>query len=314
MAIRWKSKIFLFKMEEAYGVDSNPTGEANAILLSDVQLQPMEGEEVARAIERPYLGAQETYKVALRSVLSGSIELVGSGETGVAPAWGPLMRACAWAEVVTPDDEPGDGKVEYKRVSDEHESGVGYFWIGNTLHKFVGTRGDATIGINAQGIPVVRFTLTGIWVQPLEAARLVPALGAFMKPTVATHANTPVFTVGGVSLKMRSFSLACGNDVQPRMLVGGEEILIVDISEQIATTVEAVPLTTFNPFARAVGLTPTAVALTHGVTPGRRVSIAVPAGSVERLTGYENQQNVLEWPLRITPQPVTGDDQLTITC
>lgn len=109
--IKWKSKIILSKIEpaNAYGADAGPTGAANAMLLTDVSFSPMEGEDVSRNIELPWQGAQEELGTAFRAVLTGSFELVGSGTPGVPPAWGPLLRSCGAAEVVTPDTS-----VEYK--------------------------------------------------------------------------------------------------------------------------------------------------------------------------------------------------------
>ncbi|MBN8955729.1 MAG: hypothetical protein J0H17_03930 [Rhizobiales bacterium] len=312
--INWRSKILLAKIETVYGTDAVPTGADNAILAVDVTLAPMEGEDVSRNLERPFLGAQEEFKVGLRSVLTFSTELVGAGATGVAPAWGSLARACGLAEVVTPDVDPDDGTVVYKPVSTGHESVSIYFLIGGTRHVMKGCRGTGVITANAQGVPVIRWTMTGLFAMPSEQTRPTVDFSDFKTPSVVTNTNTPVFTLGAVALVMRSFELNLGCDVQPRMLVGREEIRIVDRAEQISCSVEAVPLTTFNPFDRALSLTPTAVALTHGTVAGFKTSIAVPTGSVARLTGYEQQQNLLEWPLRVTPIPSSaGDDQFTLT-
>jgi hypothetical protein len=307
-AIKWRSKIILAKLETSYGVDANPTGAANAILMTDVTFSPMEGEDVSRNLERPYLGANEEFKTALRYVLTGSTELAGSGTAGTAPAWGALARACGLAEVVTPNTS-----VEYVPVSQQHESATIHFWIGGTRHVMRGCRGTAVIAINAQGIPVIRWTLTGLWTQPGEQARPTPDFSAWQKPLIATDANTPTFTLGGTSLVLRSFEFSLGNDVQPRLLINREEIMIVDRAEEIAATVEAVPLTTFDPFDHAVDMTTIPLALTHGTAAGNIVAITAPKCSVRRPTGYENQQGVLEWPLRLTPLPTVGDDQFTLT-
>lgn len=311
--IRWRSKIVLIKPETTYATDATPTGAANAVLMKNIEIRPMEGEDESRELELPWLGGQETIPTGLRSVLTGDFELVGSGETGVAPAWGPLLRAAGIAETVTPDDDPGDGTVVYNPVSDDHESVTIHFWIGNTRHILLGARGDAEIVKEAQSLPHIRVTLTGLWAKPAEQTRVVPDLSAFAMPQVVTHANTPTFTVDAVPLVMRSFRMAFGNDVQPRLLVGREEIVIVDRAETITATVEAVPLSTFDPFAKARDRDRVALLLEHGTAAGRRVAIAAPSCGVGRLTGYENNQNIMEWPLPLQPLPVAGNDQFTIT-
>lgn len=311
--IKWRSKIILAKPETTYGVDPTPTGAANAILMTDVELRPMEGQDISRNLERPFLGAQETIPAGLHAVLTGSVELVGSGETGVAPAWGPLMRACGIAEVVTPDDTPGDGTVEYTPVSDDHESAGLHFHIGPTRHVILGSKGTAVITVNAQGIPTARFTLTGLFATPADQARPTVDLSAFQVPQIASNANTPTFTLGGVSMVLRELGFNLGNDVQQRLLIGRETIEIVDRNEQITARVEALPLADFNPFSEAATSQRNALVLEHGTTAGKRFKLEAPQCTLARLSGYEQQQNVLEWPLALSPQPTDGDDQWTIT-
>ena len=99
MAISWRSKILLAKIEAIYGTDAAPTGAANGILAVDVSFNPMQGSDVSRNLERPFLGAQGTVATELHAELSFKVELVGSGTPGTPPAWGVLLRACGVAEV-----------------------------------------------------------------------------------------------------------------------------------------------------------------------------------------------------------------------
>ncbi|RIA44044.1 hypothetical protein DFR49_2280 [Hephaestia caeni] len=315
--IKWRSKIIAAKIETTYATDAAPTGAADAMLLTDVQLQPMEGDDVERNVERAFMGANERFPSALRAVLTGSIELVGGGASnaGEPPPWGALLRACGVAEVLTEETEAGakDGKVEYSPVSDDHESVSIYFFIGNTKHVLLGARGTAVATVTAQGLPSARVTLTGLWTQPAEGVRIVPDLSKFQKPQVASKANTPVFTIGGDPFTLRELTFNLGCDVQPRLLIGTEAILIVDKAEQLSARVDAVPLTTYNPFALANTQTAKAVVLEHGTIAGRKVKLEFPTAVQQRLTGYEQNQNILEWPLQFVPTPDEGDDQWLIT-
>lgn len=91
-------------------------------------------------------------------------------------------------------------------------------------------------------------------------------------------------------------------------------MLVVDRSESISARVEALPLSTFNPYAIAEARTRQAVQLVHGTQAGKIVTIGAPTCSLGRLTGIEQSQNVAEWPLSLTPLPTNaGDDQWTIT-
>src|SRR5690606_1199288 len=145
-------------------------------------------------------------------------------------------------------------------------------------------------------------------------ARVTPDLSNFVTPQIASKATTPTFTINGVPFVLREFVFNLNNDVQQRLLIGKEEILIVDRAEAISATVEAVALTTFNPFSTAIAATRMPLVLEHGTIAGKRVRFEAPTATVKRLTGYQQNQQILEWPLSITPVPTSaGDDQWTLT-
>lgn len=312
MAIKWKSKTILVEPESSYGVDPTPTGAANAMLLTDVELRPMEGQDVPRNTDTPLMGAQEEIPTGIYVVLTGSFELVGSGAAGTAPAWGPLIRACGVAETIE-----ADTSVIYNPISSAHESVAAYFYIGTgataTLHKILGGRATCVISVNAQGIPVGRVTLMGLFTTPAAATPPTPDYSDFQRPKVVTKANTTTFTIGGTAFVMRNFALDLGCDVQPRLLVNSESIEIVDKpGELISCTVEAVPMATYNPYTIANAGTPKEIILEHD-TAGRKVRIESGQAVQKRLAGFENQQGVVEWPLRFAPRPDAGNDQWLIT-
>ena len=304
-ALRWRSKALLFKIEATYGVDPTPT---QAILATDVVCRPMEGEDVSRDVMRPWFGAQEMFPVGMRVALEFDVEIVGGGTAGTAPPIGPLLRACALAETIV-----AVTSVTYNRISSAHESAAFYFWIGGNKQAILGARGNAVFSINAQGIPRIRFIFTGLWAAPAAAALPTIDTTAFKTPLVATHVNTPVFTVDAVSLVLRSYSFDLGNVVEPRLLIGGEGIVITDSDEKITVAVEAVPVATYNPFTRATGMTKFPVVIRQDTRAGYKVQINAPLCQQRRLEGYENQQGVVEWPLAFAPLPSdTGNDQLSI--
>lgn len=304
----WRSKSLLAKIEATYGIDPVPTGAANAILATNVTFSPMEGSDVQRNLERTYFASDPSVPAELRSQITFSVELVGSGAAGTAPGWGPLMRACGAAQVVTPATS-----VEYSPITDNAESVTLYFDVDGTLHKMRGTRGTAVFAVSANGIPQINFTMTGLFAVPAEAAKPVVDYSIFQPPQIASTSNTPVFTIGGAPFILRDFSLDLANDVQPRILVGQEAILITGRNERLSATVEAVPVSTYNPMQLAQSATAQAIVLQHGTVAGRRVKIETPAAVQQRLQSYNQNQNILEWPLVFSPQPTAGNDQWKIT-
>jgi hypothetical protein len=156
-------------------------------------------------------------------------------------------------------------------------------------------------------------TLTGLYQKPTDTAGVVPTVSAFQQPLPVTKTNTPTFTINSVACVMRNFELDFGNVVQPRMLVGAEEVVISDSNEQITTQIEAVPLATLDPYALAAAQTSFAVNLVHGSGSGKIVTINAPTCRMMRPESIANEQNIVEWPLRITPLPNAGNDLFTIT-
>lgn len=304
-AIKWRSKIILAKIETTYGTDSVPA-TADGVLASNVEIRPMEGSEESRDLIQAFLGGQEEFVKELHVVLTYSTELVGSGAAGTVPGWGPLARACGLAETIS-----AGVSVTYTPVSASMESISHYFWIDETRHIITGCRGSAQIVVDAQGIPKINWTFTGLWTNPAQASQVAPTLTGFKDPIIATNTNTPTFTINSVDMVMRNFNFDFGNDVQQRFLVGKEEILIVDRAETITTQVEAVVLTTLDPFALAQAKTKVPVVLTHGTTAGEISTINAPSCQIGR-PDYANEQGALEWPLTLKPIPVNGNDQFSL--
>lgn len=305
--IKWNTKIVTVEIEGTYGTDATPDG-ADAILTIDGSISPMEGNDVSRDLELPWMGADATIATELHSKVSFKVELQGSGTAGTAPGWGKLLRMCACAEVIS-----AATSVTYNPVTDDHESGTIYFYVGLTLYKLVGARGNAKLMITAQGIPYLEFEFTGLFVDPAQATRPTPDLSAFQKPSVGTTANTPTFTIDSTDFVLRSAELDLGNQVENRFLIGAEQVLITNKQETFQCTVEAQPLTDFDPYALAKAQSAVEVDLVHGTVAGKIATVNIPTAQMQRPQGLENAQNITEWPLRLVPLPASGNDQWTLT-
>jgi hypothetical protein len=307
MALKWESKILLVKIETSYGTDPTPAG-ANGILAKDIKLTPMEGSDVDRELELPYFGAQGTIPTDLHATISFMVELAPSGTAGTAPLWGPVLRACGVAEVI----DAGTA-VTYNPVTDDLESATIYLFIEKTLYAMTGARGTVKMEINASGIPYLNFAMTGLFIDPEESTRIAPSLAGFQKPLAASKTNTPTFTIDEVAVVMRSFVLDLANEVEPRFLIGAEGIIITDRKDAITTTVEAVPLSTLDPYALAKSQTDVPVVLEHGRIAGHIATLTVPKAQMQRPEGLANAQKIVEWPLRLAPLPTAGNDQWSLT-
>ncbi|WP_316191309.1 MULTISPECIES: phage tail tube protein [unclassified Bradyrhizobium] len=307
MPIFWRKQVLLAKIETAYGTDPTLTGALNGILAKNISIQPMDGSDVSRDLITPNFGNQPSIPAELHVTINFDVELAGSGTAGTAPAWGPLLRACGCAEVIA-----ASTSVTYTPITDNIESVYLKFWVGGTLHAIKGARGSAKLTLNAQSIPMISYSLMGLWVAPSEVAAATPTLTSFKKPLIVNKTNTPTFTVNSVPLVMRNFSFDLANQVEPRMLVNSESVLITDHREQIDFTCESVPVSTLDPYSLANAQTTVPVSLVHGLTPGNIVTLSTPTAEFKRPTGYQQNQGVAEWPLSMLALPDAGNDQFSL--
>lgn len=307
MALKFRRRAVLAKTEVTYGTDATPSGAANAIQLSDVTINPMEGEEVERNLVGRSIGSQPALLVGLHVVLEASVELAGAGTAGDAPGYGVLLRACGFSETV---DAGVD--VVYAPVSADEESASIYFNLDGQRFVMLGSRGTASFSVSARGLPQITFRLTGLWSEPSAQAYPTGDFSAFQKPLPATKANTPTFTLHAFTAVMHSLEISQNNEIAHRDLVNEESVIITDRGFTGTTVIDMPALGTQNFFAVAKAETLAALQLIHGTAAGNIIQIDAPKVQIGR-PSIADAQGVatLSLPLRLTPD--AGDDDFTLT-
>lgn len=100
MPLNQRKRGILAKIESSYGVDPVPTGGANAILIRNLTVTPQDADLADRNLVRPYFGRSPQLPAAIRAMAEFEVEIAGAGTAGVAPGYGPLLRACGFMETV----------------------------------------------------------------------------------------------------------------------------------------------------------------------------------------------------------------------
>ena len=100
MARYIRNASILAKIESVYGTTPTPTGADNAMLISDFNIN-YQAQNVPRELVRPFMGGSEHLVGRVFVELTFNVEFASSGTAGTAPAYGPLLRACGFAETVT---------------------------------------------------------------------------------------------------------------------------------------------------------------------------------------------------------------------
>lgn len=308
MALKWRKTVILAKLETTYGTDATPTGAANAIQISEATVTPLAGEEVERGLMRETLGADPSIPVNSHVTCEFTVEIAGSGTAGTAPAFGPLLRACAMAEVVD-----AGVSVAYNPVSEDEESASLYFHRDGNLFKLIGGRGNVSIEMNANNLPVFKFSFIGLWTAPSAAALPAsPDFSAFIAPLPVNKANTTTFTLHGFAAVMTAFTFDLGNAINHRDRVNSAEVNFSDRKMSGSVTIEEPPIATKNFYAIAKAATLDALQLIHGTVAGNIVQIDMPKVQIKS-PGQSDDTGDVMLAMNLTPTPDAGDDDVTIT-
>lgn len=297
----------LAKIEATYKTDPTPTGVANAMRVSNLNLTPMNGDTLVRDYVGPYFRNFANIVVNSHVKADFEVELQSSGTLGTAPAFGPLLRACACGETVT-----ASTKVEYAPVSTITDSVTMYFYKDGLVHKIVGMRGDAEVMLSAREVPTIKFSMTGIYAGPVDAALPAVTLTGFKNPVAAEKSNTSGFTFLGTSFPLESLSLKFGNEVFYRNLVGAEEVIITDRKPTGEILIDAPTVATYDFFTAAANGTTGALAIQHGQT-GTLIS-TIDVGVLQVLQpSYEDASGTLMLKVPFIALPSSGNDDFKLT-
>lgn len=303
----WKKKAVLLKSEVTYGTDSTPTGAANWIEARNVNLSPMDPETVERNIDLPYLGSTGKVLVAKWAKLSFEVVMAGSGTAGTAPKWAVAMLGAGFAETVS-----AGVSAAYNLISTSFGSLTAWINIDGVYHKLVGARGNVKGRLTAKGIPTLMFEIECLYVAPVDAA--VPAVTrtGWGYDEGVNSVNTTALTINGVATAFSSLEWDVGNQLSRIDLPGPQkEVSIVDRKPTCSATILAPLLAVFNPFALADAGSIIAISATHGSVAGKKVKndLNVTISNVE----YDQIENMVAYRLTLDPQPVSGNDEITVT-
>lgn len=301
------------KLEGTYGVDSIPTGAANAVLCRALKASPLKQETVDRSlVGRPFLGGFE--KLPTKSMVQFDIELemVGFGAAGpVSPTAGydALLRLCGMSRTIS-----SGISVTYNLASLNLESATIYFWQDGTLHKALGCRGNVAFSMNLNQVPVYKLTIWGLYGGVTDVALPAVSLSGYQTPYVVNAANTTALNVHGYTgAALRNLEINLNNKLVHRNLVNTtEEIKLTDRVTGGSLQIEATQVADKDWWAAVAGATLGAFSITHGPA-GKRVKLDSSRMQIVA-PDFADEDDVVEMPLQLNFIPSTaGNDELTLT-
>lgn len=295
----------LAKIETTKGTEAAPLA-ADAILVSDATLTPIEGDEVENNYIKPYFGSSGSTLVTVYSKVSFSIPMAGVAAAGSTPGYAALMRACA-ASITT----QAGVSVTFAPVSSGMESITIYGNIDGVLHKMLGAVGNCKATVDAKGIPKFQFEFTGTFVPATDTTLPAVNYTVFQDPFGVNKTNTTL-TLDGVAVACSSFSFDMGNKVVKRDLINVDTQVITDRVSTGSVTFENTTVAVKNWVNLARNSAKVPLVLTHGPNATNVVQINGPLAQVGK-PSYSDQDGIqmITLPLKFIPSS-TGNDEWSI--
>lgn len=321
-----RNSVILAKTETTYGTDPTPTGAANAVLISNLSVNPLNASNVNRDLLRSYFGASEQLVGSAYVDISFDVEFQSSGSmtTPTIPAWDALVQACAFAAGAG----TAGSRVEYALAADYSalKSVTLYYYDDGLLKKILGAFGDFELDLSVGARPVYKFKFLGLDGGETAATNATPTLTAYKTPLVVTDPNTGALTLGctyaagalssGTEYTSGGLTLSLGNKVAFTDLLGtaaasGQKI---DISDRETTGKVMFDLTAAQEvtfMATVKANTTQSLGLVHGISTGYKMLIYAPVVQLINPTKQEkNGRRLIGFDLRFMPS--SGNDELKI--
>lgn len=312
-----KNTIVTAKVQTTAGADAAPTGAANAVLMSEGSITPLDAQAIDRSLIRGYFGGSEQLVGPASVKLTYAVELAGSGVAGTAPAWGQLLQGCAVAEGML----TAPARVEYTPVSTSLKMLTQYYYDDGALHKLLDSMGNCTLSAKVGERPMLRFEWTGLDGGIAVAPNATGVFTPWKKPVAMTKANVIDITLGGTYAagalsggtvyNSTGLELNFGNVVNFSAMLSTET---VDISDRQSTATLELELTAAQEVAMMASVKANetqALGFTIGTAAGNKVLVFAPAAQLTNPRKSElNGKRLIGFDVRLVP--VNGNDEWRI--
>ena len=306
-----RKKFLIAKIESSYGTDPTPVGGSDAIQVTNLEVTPIESDNVQAAAYQGFIGnsTRGTLVANKRVSVTFDVELAGSGTAGTAPAFGPLLKAAGLSETIV-----AATSVTYAGVSSSFDSATIYCFYDGTRHKITGARGSVSFNFTAGQFAVASFNMIGIYNAPDDTA----LSGTF---TVANQAaaievndsNMTTSTFHGVtSARIESFDLALNNELIYKETAASQEVLITNRTPGGTAVIEAPAVGSTDYFAKAAAAATGSTSLVLGGTAGNIITLTAAQTDITGVS-YGDTNGVISLSMPYLALPTTaGNDELSL--
>lgn len=314
-----RNTVILLKSETVYGISSVPTGTANALLISEMNINPFNAQNVKRDLIRPYFGASEELPGPRFVTLDISLEQTGPGVVATAPAWAAAVLACGMAEVLTPTV-----RADYTPITVGAQSCTIEWYDAGLMHRATGCFGNPTLMYGIGTIPKAKFSFTGLYQTPTVVGTPAVTLTAWKQPQVIAAANTAGIIMGGTHAVGVAPAIAGGtpypcqgieigfnNKIDFNALLGGDTVDFSNREVSAKVTFDLTAAQEAAAYADIETATLTTLGFQHGTVVNQKMLLWAPSAQRINPTKAEaNGKRLQSFDFRLVP--VLGNDELRI--
>ena len=318
------NSVVLLKKETTSGTDAAPTGAANAVLVSNLKVNPLKAQNVPRDLIRSYFGGSEQLVGSAYKTIDFDVEFQNGGTAGALASWDEALQCCGYVAgsvLATP------ARVEHNIAAPSAQaSATIYYYDDGALHKLLYAKGSVRLDLSIGNRPVYSFSFIGLDGGLTAAANPTPTLTGYKTPLVVTDPNTGALTFGctyaagalsgGTEYISGGLTLDLGNSVNFIDLLGTATLpgQTVEITQRETTGKLMVDLTAANEvsfMANVKANTVQSIGLVHGVSAGLKMLVFMPAVQLINPTQEEKSgRRLVGYDLRVIPS--AGNDELKI--
>jgi hypothetical protein len=297
-------KLLMAKIEATKGTDSVPAPGTDAVRAISVE-KAVTVDEIERVVVKGTMGKLPHCIGKSMMVLTITCEMKGGSAAGVAPEVGPLYRACGLDETIV-----GGSSVAYDPLTITsavpHEAVSIYWYEDGLLWKFIGAEGSMEITYEMNQKTQIVFTMSAPYLAPTTVAD--PGGEAYDATIPVVASNADVVSEGS-AIKVGSFGLSDGNDVQEHYTTGQHEFTVSDRNPTMTLSKDSVS-TIADWTALAAGTNVALSAVIDGGA-GNKLTISAPVAKRKGISDGVRAERALR-ELEYGLYESSGDDAFQI--
>lgn len=331
-----RRSLVLAKLETTEGT-AIATAAVDAVLVSNLTLTPITGGTADRELVQPYYGNSPQIPINTHQQVEFQTEIAGaalkdvSSAPIIAPEWGKLLQCVGFDTGTfskydigsTGDQAPSQNNLlTYKPISGSEKSLTIRANLAGQQHTLAGAKGNVVFRIASGEIPRMQWRFLGRWAEPGSVLAIEPNYSAWQPPLPASNVNTPeVSFFGEDAIRVSSIEIDMGIEVLHREIIGADSaVVITDRAVSGTIVMDAIALSTWNPFAAALAGTTGALEVVQGKAgpadgskSGGQVRIKCPKCQLGEPTyGEADGVRQINLPFVALPNAAAGNDEITV--